>query len=206
MPFVPAPNIVMIEWRATRNAQNIENRVMVDMLEEPNIIAMSDLAIVCWDWWENVHSNHLHASVNLREVVATSLHEADGPQYSYAPDTTTVGQLDGTALPNECAFCVSLRTGHRGRSARGRFYTMSVAQAQMLDDNNLTPTAVADLVSDLTALRTAINDPGLLLTIVSYRTDNAPRVGGPVYFPVSGATAVDATVDSMKRRKPGVGS
>jgi len=51
MPFVPAPNIVMVEWRCTRNNQNIENRLMVDMLNEPFVSDMQDLSVVCWNWW-----------------------------------------------------------------------------------------------------------------------------------------------------------
>lgn len=206
MPFVAAPNVVMVEFRATRNLQNVENRVMVDMLAVPIAADMTDLAVACWNWWENVYAEHLHVSCGLREVVVTSQHVADGPQVTYAPDTTTVGDLTGAALPNECSFCVSLRTGNRGRSARGRFYTLSVTQAQMEDDNNLTAAAADDFATDLNQLMAAITGEARLPVIVSYRTGGAPRVGGPVYFPITNCTVVDAVVDSMKRRKPGVGS
>jgi len=152
------------------------------------------------------YAEHLSTGVGLREVVLTSLHEQNGAQVTYAPDATTTGDLTGVALPNEVSFCVSLRTGNRGRSARGRWYWLSVNQSQMVDDNNLTTQALGDLPGDMNALMAAIEAISFMPVIVSYRTNNAPRVGGPVYFPITNCTAVDSTVDSMKRRKPGVGS
>jgi hypothetical protein len=196
----------MVEMRATRNNQNIENRVMINLLTAPTPALLEDVAIACWNWWENIYSVLLSTTVTLREVVATDLSVDTGDQFTYAPDTTTAGQVAGSALPNESAFCVSLRTGSRGRSARGRFYTLSVVHAQMFDDNFLTPAAAAAYVAAVQGLITVISDAGWQLTIVSYRHNNAPRVGGPVYFPVSTASAVDNCVDSMRRRKPGVGT
>lgn len=206
MAFVPAPNIAQVEWRCTRNGQQIENRLMVNMLADPTSNMLTALAVTMWDWWENIHAPHISDEVLLREVVVTYLGVANGLQVTYAPDTTTTGVLTVGALPNESAFCVSLRSGLRGRSARGRWYTVSVVFDQMVDANFLTSTAVSDFVADLNALLTEITNSGYLPVIVSYRTNNAPRVGGPVYFIITNATAVDAGVDSMRRRKPGVGS
>lgn len=206
MAFVPAPNIAMVEWRCTRFAQQIENRIHVNLGGAPAAGDLMDLAIAMWNWWELDHSLGLASSVGLREVVVTYLGIAEGEQVTYAPDATTTGALGGIELPNEVSFCVSLRTGNRGRSARGRWYVLSLTNDLMLDPNNLNPTAVALFVADLNALRVIIEGLGYFHAIVSYRTGNAPRPGGPVYFIVTNASAVDSTVDSMKRRKPGVGS
>jgi hypothetical protein len=206
MAFVAAPNIAMIEWRCTRNGQQIENRLMVNMLTTPNPTLLAGIAVQMWDWWENTHSAHLSDTINLREVVATDMSQQNGSQAVYAPDTTTVGLQTGAALPNEVAFCVSLRSGSRGRSARGRWYTLSVVQAQMVDDNFLTPTAAGEFVADINALLAIIEGDSYLPVIVSYRSGGIPRPGGPVYFPITNATAVDAGVDSQRRRKPGVGT
>jgi len=111
----------------------------------------------------------------------------------------------GLALPNEAAFCVSLRTGHRGRSARGRFYTLSVVFDQMADDNFLEPTAAENFRASVGRLMVNLTAEGGLPVIVSYITNNAPRPGGPVYFPITNVTVVDNEIDSMKSRKPGVG-
>jgi hypothetical protein len=76
----------------------------------------------------------------------------------------------------------------------------------MVDDNNLSSAAAAEILSVMDSLLTIIGDFGYLPSIVSYVHDNAPRVGGPVYYPITSAILVDTLVDSQKRRKPGVGS
>jgi len=42
--------------------------------------------------------------------------------------------------------------------------------------------------------------------VVSYISNKVPRPGGPVYFPVVSFQYEDLVVDSMRRRKPGVGT
>jgi hypothetical protein len=158
-----------------------------------------------WNWAELSYFPQLPATVHLNEVVCTDLTTIDGAQATYAPDTTTNGSIAGDVLPNECSMCISLRTGNRGRSARGRFYTFAVPQANMADDNFITPTyssALATVGNDLVAAFQETTP----LTIVSYRSGGVPRPGGPVYFLVSNALLVDNLVDSMRRRKPGVGT
>lgn len=205
MAFVPAPNQVLVEWRMIRAGQKIENTLHVNMLAEPVISEMTDLAVACWDWWENTLAPLTSVGVLLVSVVVTSLHEADGVQYTYAPDTTTTGEIVGLSLPNEVTLCVSLRSGHRGRSARGRFYVPSLVFDQMLDENNVEAAAVDAFRTALQQLINDVTDLGKQANVVSYRTNNAPRPGGPVYFPYTSAVVVDSIVDSMKSRKPGVG-
>jgi len=162
--------------------------------------------VACWDWWENNHAGKLSNEVNLRGVVATSMHELNGPQFTYAPDATTTGTGTATPLPNEVSLCVSLRTGARGRSARGRWYMLSVDEGQMQNTNQVTDAHAEACAASLRNLNSIIIGLGYLLVIVSYVSNKVPRPGGPVYFPVTNAIVVDTIVDSMKRRKPGVGS
>lgn len=205
MPFVPAPNIVEVEWRCLRNAQKVENRLMVDMLAVPTAVAMQDLAEVCWNWWQNNHAAKLPIGVNLREVVCTSQHAINAPQVTYAPSTTVTGTGTGAAQPNEVSLCVSLRTGARGRSARGRWYMLGITQSSMADDNNVSAAYASQCATSLQQLVNDINATGVVAVIVSYVSQKAPRPGGPVYFPITGTQVVDNVVDSQKRRKPGVG-
>lgn len=206
MAFVPAPNICQLEMRAVRNGQKIENRIMVNMLAEPEAAAMMDVAIAAWDWWENTYAPLLSDTVLLTEVVATSLHEQNGPQVTYAPDATTTGEVGGNALPNECTLCVSLRSDVRGRSARGRFYVLSIADSQRADNNNVSSGAAEAFRTAVALLFVAIRAESVDPVIVSYQTNNAPRPGGPVYFSITNTIVVDTVIDSMKSRKPGVGN
>lgn len=206
MPFVPAPNIIMVEFRYLYFSQQCENRIMIDNLAAPDATALEDTAILCWNWWETEFAPLTSAAVLLTAVVTTDMSDVNGAQFTYAPDSTTTGEDGGSVLPNEVSFCISLRSGQRGRSARGRWFVAGLPQSAMSGANNISSTAAGNFVSAMNALIAAISAAGQLFVIVSYRADNAPRPGGPVYFPVSTAVAVDTIVDSQRRRRPGVGS
>jgi hypothetical protein len=205
MPFVPAPNIVQAEIRATLDGQNIENRIMIDVLTTPTPTIVEDVAVLVNDWTQATYFDHIPSAVSLRSIVATDLSAADGSQHTITPSGPFVGALSNPPEPNEVTFCVSLRTGSRGRSARGRFYVLAVQKADVVG-NYIDSGRAASYVSDLDTLIADVIAAGWALSIVSYITDGAPRVGGPVYYPVVNATFIDLAVDSMKRRKPGVGS
>ena len=206
MAFVPAPNIIELEFRYTLASQHIENRVMVDNLAAVTPTALEDTAILGWNWAEAELMPLVSVGLLLVEVVATDLTTDTGGQFTYAPDTTTTGADGGAALPNECAFCVSLHSASRGRSARGRFYIPAIPLSAMTNPNNLTGSAVTAFVAAIQALIDAVAAASQALVIVSYIHNGAPRVGGPVYFPVLTAAATDNIIDSQRRRKPGVGA
>jgi len=206
MSFVAEPNIIQMEWRYTIAGQKCENRVNIDFLSEPNLSNLTSFATGAWNWWENTYSAWISDQVNLREVVATQMGIQNGVQYTYAPDTTTVGQITGECLPNETSFCVSLRSGVRGRSARGRWFVAGIPNAGRADTNNLNSTYAEGYRSSLQTYIDAIAANDVFVSIVSLRNNNAPRVGGPVYFIVTSAVIVDTVLDSQRRRKPGVGA
>jgi hypothetical protein len=171
----------------------------------PSHANLIDFAVFAWDWWELTYSANIVTAVNLREVVVTYMGDENGDQYTYAPDTTTTGTVSVTAMPNETSLCISLRSGLRGRSARGRWFMFGIPTTAMADANNVSGAYAAAAVG---ALQTLINDVttgGNLPVIVSYVTNKAPRPGGPVYFTIETALLVDTIVDSQRRRKPGVG-
>jgi len=205
MAFVPAPNIIMVEARAVSDGQKVENRFMCHSPTTVDADKLQDVAVAVWDWWELSYAGVLCSSVLLNEVVATDMSEQNGEQFTYAPDTTTVGTFGGAPLPNEVSLCISLRTAFRGRSARGRYYQLCVGEEGRGGTNIVSTTYAAASVAAGQALITALL--GIApLTIVSYVSNKIPRPGGPVYFDVDQAVLVDNVLDSMRSRKPGVGT
>jgi len=204
MTFVPAPNIAMVEMRAVVANQKVENRIMVDCLAPPNPVVLSDLATIAATWWGSDYADFVHTTVQLTEVVATDMGNLNGSQFVFTPGTTITGGQGGDPMPNEVSYCASLRTASRGRSARGRFYTLPMARTSVVV-NNFTEAYVTGITTALNLLRGTIEGAGYLPVIVSYVSNKVPRPGGPVYFPITNVTSVDSIVDSMRRRKPGVG-
>jgi len=205
MAFVPAPNIVQVELRATLAGQNIENRLMVDALEPVTETNLADITNLVSNWAQSTYFDHLPSAVVLREVVGTDLTTQNGQQHTIAPEGGIGGGLSGEPMPNEVTLCVSLRSGNRGRSARGRLYVLALEKVQV-SGNNVSGTLAANFVADMEALIDVLTTAGYALVIVSYISNKVPRPGGPVYFPVTTAVVTDLVVDSMRRRKPGVGS
>lgn len=205
MPFVPSPDVMQVEFRYLLEGQRCENRIMVDALGTVTDALLESTAILAWNWWEATYSPSVGTNTFLSEVLVTDMSAADGGQFTYAPDSATHGAM-GSPLPNEAAFCISLRTSGRGRSARGRWFACSLSGADRSDPNTLTVGYVSDLVSALNVLRAALETAGTPWVIVSYRNGGIPRPGGPVKYLVQNCIATDNLIDSQRRRKPGVGS
>lgn len=205
MPFVPTPNIVMVELRCTKAGQKIENRWMFDALTAPTVTILNEIGGIVLNWAMNSYFAWLPEQVSLREVVATDLTLQNGSQQTLIPPEPVNGGRGGGSMPNEVSLAVSLRTGARGRSARGRSYVLGLARADV-NENDIGATYTSTIVGIFQDLIDAAATAGRPMVIVSYRNNNAPRPGGPVYFPVNAATLTDTGVDSMRRRKPGVGT
>lgn len=204
MPFVAAPNIVMVEVRATKAGQKIENRFTIDALTAVTPAVVADVTNVVSNWAQATYFDSLPEQVQLVETVGTDLSVHEGAQHTIVPEGTVIGALTGPSMPNEVTLCVSLRSDARGRSARGRAFVLGLSR-QGVVENNVNTGYANDFVNAFTALKTAITTEGWAWVVVSYRTNNAPRPGGPVYFPITSVVVVDLVVDSMRRRKPGVG-
>jgi hypothetical protein len=205
MAFIPAPGIIQAEARALIDGQHVENRFMCRALSDITPTLLQDVAVAVWDWWELSYASVLTSNVLLTEVVTSDMSEITGAQYTYAPDAATFGEYGGAPMPNEVSLSISLRTGNRGRSARGRYYQLCIGQEGMDGINTVSATYATASVAAGTALIAAL-DSIAPLTIVSYVSNKVPRPGGPVYFDVTSAVLVDRVVDSMRRRKPGVGT
>lgn len=206
MAFVAAPNIVMTEFRYLQDGQRTENRIMIDNLAAVDSADLTAIAVAAWNWWDGTYSPLISSIVTLREIVCTDLTVQNGIQYTYAPDTTTTGGNTGGAVPNEVSLCLSLRSGSRGRSARGRWFIAGIPKEALATTNNVSSAYANDTSSALQDFVDAIDGLGKKAVVVSYRTNNAPRVGGPVYFVISSVIVTDNVVDSQRKRKPGVGS
>jgi len=203
MPFVAAPNIVMVEIIGLKDGQIIENRFHVNVFGEPTAGNLGTLNAAVQSWIVSDYLPRLPDEVAITEVRLTSLHEQNAIQLS-SPMSVSGSGTTG-AMPNEVTLCVSLRSGFIGRSARGRFYLLGLPKDVMDTENRVLAayrTAVASALQDLIS---TIQAAGFAMVIVSYITNGAPRAGGPVYFLVSTAVVTDDIVDSQRRRRPGVG-
>lgn len=205
MPFVAAPNIVSVEVRALLDGQHIENRFTIDALTAVTPTIVADITNVVSNWAQATYFDQLPAQVQLSEVVGTDLTTDTGSQHSIAPESAIFGTASGAAMPNEVSLAISLRSASRGRSARGRSFVLALSR-DGVTGNNVSAGYGGALVAAFATLLDAITTEGWAWVVVSYRHDGALRPGGPVYFPITNVLITDNTVDSQRKRKPGVGS
>lgn len=205
MPFIPAPQIIQVEFRALMAGQKIENRIMIDNLAAVVPADLDTVALGFLSWAETEYFPILPASIQLLEVVATDLSSDSGGQVSRPPSAPTFGGVGSEAMPNEVTICASLRSTSRGRSARGRLFVLGLPKSQVLENNVITAHLTA-LQSAIAGIKAEADILGKEWVVVSYRHNNVVRPGGPVYFPIQTVLFVDPVVDSQRKRKPGVGS
>jgi len=205
MAFVPAPNIVMVELRCTLDGQNVENRFHVNVFHEPTTFDLQSVANVVSNAVIEQWIPQLPDALTFREIHLRSLHDANAIELTAAFPSNTTGSLVSLVLPSNVTLCVSLRSNASGRSARGRLYWMGLCELDV-SGNNIGLTRSGGIVDAVQFLIDALQTVEYAWVIVSYIANNAPRVGGPVYFVVTTALIVDSVVDSQRRRLPGRGS
>jgi len=205
MPFVPAPQIMEMQFRTTWAGQQTMNRVHVNALAPVTQLTCQNLANAGLTWWETNVTGITPTNLLLREVYVKGLDSITPFQATAAPPAPLAGSFGQPSLPNNVAICASLRTGLAGRSARGRWYWQGLTEGVVFD-NDVIAGHIASIDGALSNLGGTIVGLGFLWVIWSYISGGAPRVGGPVYFGVSDIIFVDSVVDSQRRRLPGRGN
>lgn len=203
MPFVPAPNIIRMEILGLKDGQVIENVWHVNALHEPTPLDLQTASTQAIAFINSNYAPLLPNQVTITGVRATSQHVQNAPQLLTV--LSIPGGAAGDTLPNETTYCISIRSNVIGRSARGRWFVLGVPTGNRLGENRVGATYRSNITNAVQNLIDLYNAVSMPFTIVSYRTNNAPRVGGPVYFLAVTATTTDDLLDSMRRRKPSIG-
>jgi len=194
----------MCELLAQKDGQLIENRIMVNVLHAPTPADLAALQTRLQDWINTSYRTLLPTDVTFTGLKLTSQQSINDIQLQTA--LALAGTVAAPSAPNETTYCVSLRTGVSGRSARGRFYWLGLAVANIATQNRVGALFRTNVTASVQTLISAIASDGYQWSIVSYISNGVPRPGGPVYFPVLTATTTDDIVDSQRRRRPGIGS
>ena len=203
MPFVAVPNVVEVQIRAVVDDQHIENRHFVDVHEPVTDLLMSSVGGVAASWVDPLYVNTTNLNLTFTEIVVTDMSSEDGAEITIPVNVT--GAQDSAPYPNETSLCVSLKTGLRGRSRRGRMFLFPPSAAQVLPPNKAQPSYVTAAITIVQDLINAYDTSGFAMSVVSFISDGAPRVT-PLVTRITAASLVDNILDSMRSRKPGNGS
>lgn len=205
MPFVPTPETVELSFRTTWDGQQTQNRIYVSVNAAVTQALCDAVAALGLEWWTTDVVPLVAPNLFLREAHVRDLSSETGFEASAPPPGSLPGTNGSPSLPNNVALCCSIRTGHIGRSARGRWYWQGLSEAQVTA-SHVEPTVGADIVNTLIALAGQLATAGFNWVTVSYISGGLPRVGGPLIFGVTDVLLVDEVLDSQRRRLPGRGA
>lgn len=205
MAFAPVPNVIKVSLFSTLDGQQVMNRFHVKIGGAPTESDCQTVVDTVGVWWFAHAQPLIGINDTLRFIEGKSLHVENGPQAVFTTGLPDDGALNEDALPNNCAFVISLKTGLTGRSARGRWYWHGLVESQA-SASHMAATPAAAIVTAMNALFAAMNGISAAMVIVSYFNNNAPRVGGPITFQITSLVATDTVIDSQRRRLPGRGT
>jgi hypothetical protein len=139
----------------------------------------------------------IHQSVLFTDWVATDMSVFGGAQIT-TPCTTAHGGLTTDPAAANAAFVVSFRTGHAGRSFRGRTYVPGLVSAGFTDAQHVTTGFATGIHNAFASLISVLNLSSYALVVLSRYTALALRA-------VALATEItsiitNTTVDSQRRR------
>jgi len=200
--FIPAPDIVKVEFRYTMLGQQTMNVFYFFQEGGWTVTSMNAFADFAEDTWNTNIKPLLHAGTTLREIVVTELSAESS--FQITNPSGAVGTRAGTPLPNNIALVVSFRTGLTGRSRRGRVYHSGVVEADVTENsfNNTQAFEIRTAYEDF--FTSFIAEGDWVHVIVSYCEDGVWRENALI-TPVAAYTIVDTVVDSQRRRLPGRG-
>jgi len=202
MPAYNVPGLMRLEAHFLQANQKVMNtHWLKSNLNETSPVQMELIAGTYVNWWSSVLKTYVSESVTLTEVVIKEL-VPDGQTILYTEDLPVSGNRASPALPNNVTLAVHWGTGRIGRSTHGRSYFIGLTQ-DMVGGNVCN--SAADIQDAYDQLRTTFDNITINceFAVVSFVHANAWRTT-PLVTPITGV-AVDAIIDSQRRRLPGRG-
>lgn len=204
MAFQPVPNTLQVQVVYQAGGQIVENVVHFEKAS-PSLTDIESLTEALNAYLRSNFLPLLANTIQLIRLVSTMLDAVDGLLYVSTTSLPAAGAhtSDGD-LPNNNALCLTLTTGNRGRSARGRSFICGMADLRVTK-NELDGDYVSDIANAWMNFLLVGVDDGWVPVVVSRVTGGAPRTSG-VTYQITGCVAQDNVIDSQRRRLPGRGS
>jgi|KBSMisStandDraft_5_1062788.scaffolds.fasta_scaffold291409_2 hypothetical protein len=185
------PNTVDVHLKYTAGPNQMENVYQFIYEEAPSVAQLLALAT---DVGTNIGAKQAaftSGDIVFREVQAIDIGSSTGSEATYTFPNGTTGLRGGSIEPLNVASGITLRTGHRGRSNKGRKSYSGFVESDV--DSNTLGSSLMGLLTDLAVelIRDRVSS--------TYR----PAVGSMKLGssrPITSAVILDNNVDSQKTR------
>lgn len=172
------PEAVRLVFNLQQGSRPMVNTVVVDWGGIPTLSAQLDIvAEQAYAAYAGAFMPLLADVTVLESVDAYSLFGPTAPVGHYVPTTPTEGGQAEPAGPLQAAAVLTLRTGGRGRSGRGRMYISGWTETDS-EGSSLAEAPAAALLTAANVFRAALLAEELPLQVYSTQTGNAPRAVG----------------------------
>ncbi|HEY9758907.1 MAG TPA: hypothetical protein V6C97_27305 [Oculatellaceae cyanobacterium] len=203
MAFIPTAGAVRTDMQFLLNNQQVHNIFWFSREANWTEAEREALNDALKTWWDTTGKTYFSGQLVLTQITTVNQETASAPSSTLIVSPGIAGTVSGATVPTHTACCATLRTDLRGRSYRGRTYLGGVPSGGLADNLTFTTTFVANVITALTALKTAIEALGAVWVVVSKYTNKIPRAAG-TKTPIT-AIAVDTYIDSQRRRLGGRG-
>jgi hypothetical protein len=204
MAFVPISNAAAAELRFLYLGSRQE--LTLGFLKNPPVEEsdLEQLADALADWWYNYLRPYHSSSLTHTEVYVRDLTSETSGAFTSTKRTGVVGSgTPGTLYPPNVSYCVSFRTGLRGRANRGRNYCLSMGSNYASATTVTSAFRNAMILAYQRLLPGGAADPTPWFWCVLSR--QLDKVVGGRAVPIVAVTVADDYVDSMRRRLFGRG-
>lgn len=197
MAFIPLPNTIKLVIEYT-----IGGKLQVNVLfvRKATTVVTDDLSDVCdvADGWDITYGQNIRSTgMAVTQFVATDESAVNGGAFIKTLQPARPGVVGGALNPNNVAAVLSLRTGLRGRSFRGRTYI-----GGQLEGNNIGDEINADYIEDVLdaydQFQSLMLTAGFTWVVASRYSNNAPRLVG-VTTTIS-ELRMNTRIDTQRRR------
>jgi hypothetical protein len=153
---------------------------------------LDELASLVYNWATTQLYEELSGGTTINGVTLYDMASESAPKSSIVAGTPVAGNVGNQPLPPNVAMVVTLETGGRGRSARGRVYIPGLDEASW-DGDEFSPTAAPNMTEEWDDLQT-------LLGVAQFRVIVSSSIENGVARPTRLAQPVTSFV---AKNKPG---
>lgn len=203
MAFIPAPNAIRICLQMEWASQTVE--ICIGILKSTAVSA-ADLATVAGDMeaWRQAELRPLTSiDVEFKQWYALSLSTSTSPSLIVPIVAANFGVAGSPTVSNNTTLVTTFQTDLRGRSYRGRVYTVGIPTADVVSSVEADPGYSLDLNNAYAAINSYLTS-GFVHCVISYQNNNVMRTTA-ARTPVTGYRT-ESRLDSQRRRLEGRGS
>lgn len=197
MAFIPIPNTIKLTFEYTIGGKPVVNVSFFEKASAVTLTDLQDITDIADAWDVAFNADFRSVGMLLERFTATDETEQDGLAFIKTLTTPRAGTAGGALNPNNVAACLSLRTGLRGRSFRGRQYIGGQLETNNIGDV-INPDYIADALDVFGELQDAMLTGGFTWVVASRYSGGAPRITG-VTTPITEIRMNDR-IDTQRRR------